>query len=130
MSKYLEFPLEGGGSILIEAADEPTRTSAGFLRDGDSHAGADKAQQSFDASVEAVRRSANLLVSKLRELTPDELQVNFNLKASGEMGGLTVGKSGADANYSVMLKWQKTPAKDEEKEKEREKEKEKEKDKA
>jgi hypothetical protein len=130
VSKYLEFPLEGGGSILIEAADEPTRTSAGFLRDGDSHAGADKAQQSFDASVEAVRRSANLLVSKLRELTPDELQVNFNLKASGEMGGLTVGKSGADANYSVMLKWQKTPAKDEEKEKEREKEKEKEKDKA
>lgn len=125
MSKYLEFPLEGGGSILIEAADEPTRTSAGFLRDGESHAGADKAQQSFDASVEAVRRSANLLVSKLRELTPDELQVNFNLKASGEMGGLTVGKSGADANYTVMLKWQKTPAKDEDKEKDKEKEKDK-----
>jgi len=125
VSKYLEFPLEGGGSILIEAADEPTRTSAGFLRDGESHAGADKAQQSFDASVEAVRRSANLLVSKLRELTPDELQVNFNLKASGEMGGLTVGKSGADANYTVMLKWQKTPAKDEDKEKDKEKEKDK-----
>jgi Trypsin-co-occurring domain 1 len=123
VSKYLEFPLEGGGSTLIEAADEPTRTSAGFLRDGDSHAGADKAQQSFDASVEAVRRSADLLVSKLRQLTPDELQVNFNLKASGEVGGLTVGKSGADANYTVMLKWQKTPVKDEDKEKEKEKDK-------
>jgi hypothetical protein len=121
VSKYLEFPLEGGGSILIEAADEPSRTSAGFLRDGDTHAGADKAQQSFDASVESVRRSASLLVSKLRELTPDELQVNFNLKASGEMGGLTVGKAGADANYTVMLKWQKTPAKDEDKEKEKDK---------
>ncbi len=125
MSKYLEFPLEGGGSILIEAADEPTRTSAGFLRDGDSHAGADKAQQSFDASVEAVRRSADLLVTKLRQLTPDELQVNFNLKASGEMGGLTVGKSGADANYTVMLKWQKTPVKEEDQDKEKEKEKDK-----
>lgn len=125
MSKYVEFPLEGGGSILIEAADEPSRTAAGFLRDGDNHAGAEKAHQSFDASVEAVRRSADLLVTKLRELStpPDELQVNFNLKASGEMGGLIVGKAGADANYTVMLKWQKQAPKDEAKDKEPEKDK-------
>ena len=125
MSKYVEFPLEGGGSIFIEATDEPARASAGFLRDGDNHGSADKAQVSFDASVEAVRRSADLLVTKLRDLStpPDELQVNFNLKASGEMGGLTVGKSGADANYAVMLKWQKTPKTDEEKEKEKGKDK-------
>ena len=45
------------------------------------------------------------------------------MKASGEMGGLTVGKSGADANYTVMLKWQKTPKTDEEKEKEKGKDK-------
>ena len=127
MSKYVEFPLEGGGSILIEAADEPARASAGFLRDGDAHPGAEKAQQSFDASVEAVRRSADLLVTKLRDLSapPDELQVTFSLKASGEMGGLTVGKSGlgADANFNVMLKWQKNKDKEEEKEREKEKDK-------
>jgi hypothetical protein len=114
VSKYVEFPLEGGGTILIEAGDEPNRTSAGFLRDGDTHAGAEKASQSFDASVEAVRRSADLLVTKLRELStpPDELQVNFNLRASGEMGGLTVGKAGSEANFTVMLKWQKQGLKD------------------
>lgn len=127
MSKYVEFPLEGGGSILIEAADEPNRASAGFLRDGDSRPGAEKAQQSFDASVEAVRRSADLLVTKLRDLStpPDELQVTFSLKASGEMGGLTVGRggTGADANFSVMLKWQKQSDKDDEKDKEKEEEK-------
>ena len=122
MSKYVEFPLEGGGSILIEAADEPSRTSAGFLRDGETRAGAEKALQSFDASVEAVRRSTDLLVTKLRALStpPDELQVTFALKASGEMGGLTVGKTGTggEANFNVMLKWQKTPEKEEEKDKE------------
>jgi hypothetical protein len=116
VSKYVEFPLEGGGTILIESADEPNRSSAGFLRDGDGRASAEKAQQSFDASVEAVRRSADLLVTKLRDLStpPDELQVTFSLKASGEMGGLTVGKggAGADANFSVMLKWQKQSDKD------------------
>ncbi len=120
MSKYVEFPLEGGGSILIETADEPSRASAGFLRDGEARPGAEKAQQSFDASVEAVRRSADLLVTKLRNLTtpPDELQVTFNLKASSELGGLTVAKggNGAETNFSIVLKWQKEAEKDKEKE--------------
>ena len=105
MAKYVEFPLEGGGSLFIEAADEIGRTSAGFVRDeGASH----PAATSFDNSLEAIRRSADLLVTKLRGLStpPDELQVNFSLKASGELGGLMVAKAGTDANFSIMLKWQ------------------------
>ena len=51
---------------------------------------------------------------------PDELTVNFSLKASGELGGLTVGKAGAEANFSVMLKWQKNPKPDDDKEKDKE----------
>jgi len=127
VSKYVEFPLEGGGTILIEAADEPAHASAGFLRAGEDHPGAEKAQQSFDASVEAVRRSADLLVTKLRGLStpPDEMQVTFGLKASGEMGGLTVARTGAttEVNFVVMLKWQKqADKKEDDKEKEKDKE--------
>ena len=47
MAKYVEFPLEGGGSIFIEASEELGRTSAGFLRD--EGAGDQKSAQSFDA---------------------------------------------------------------------------------
>ena len=105
MAKYVEFPLEGGGSIYIEASDEIGRGSAGFVRD---ESASHKAATSFDDSLEAIRRSADLLVSKLRGLStpPDELQVNFSLKASGELGGLMIAKTGTDANFSVMLKWQ------------------------
>ena len=107
MSKYVEFPLDGGGSIVIESAEEPTHTSAGFLRGESGYTAANTATQSFDASVEAVRRSADLLVSKLRGLSapPDELTVSFALKASGELGGLAVAKNGGDANFNVTLKW-------------------------
>lgn len=107
MSKYVEFPLEGGGSIVIEAAEEGVRTSTGFMRNEGGAAAPNTAQQSFDASVEAVRRSADLLVTKLRSLStmPDEMEVKFGLKASGELGGLAVSKSGGDANFAVMLKW-------------------------
>lgn len=122
MSKYVEFPLEGGGTILIEAEDENKMTS-GFVRSGVGEAAkeaAEQAKQSFDASIENVRKSANLLVTKLRDLSepPDEMEVTFSLKASGELGNIAVGKAGAEANYSVRLKWKK-----EEKESKEEKEK-------
>ena len=108
MSKYVEFPLEGGGSIVIESADEPIRTPSGFLRPGEAGTeAAYQAQGSFDASVEAVRRSAELLVSKLRGLStpPDELEITFSLKASSETASLVVGKAGAEANFGVLLRW-------------------------
>lgn len=114
MSRYVEFPLEGGGSIVIESADEPTRTPSGFLRAGDAGDAAHPAQGTFDASVESVRRSAELLVSKLRSLSapPDELEISFSLKASSEAASLVVGKAGSDANFGVLLRWRSEKAKE------------------
>ena len=110
MARYVEFPLEDGGSILIETADEPTKTQTGFQRTGVGEAGKDTAQaakQSFDSSLENVHKSADLLVKKLRSLSdpPDEMEVVFSLKASGELGNIAIGKAGTEANYTVTLKW-------------------------
>jgi hypothetical protein len=112
MSKYVEFPLEGGGTILIEAEDDNNKMTGGFVRSGTGDAAkdaAEQAKQSFDDAIENVRKSANLLVTKLRDLSepPDEMDVTFRLKASSELGNLAVGKAGAEANYIVTLKWKK-----------------------
>jgi hypothetical protein len=115
VSKYVEFPLESGGSIVIESADEPIRTSSGFLRSGEvGSEAANQASASFDASVESVRKSAELLVSKLRSLStpPDELEISFSLKASSEAASLVVGKAGNDANFGVLLRWRSEKAKE------------------
>ncbi|MBI3240742.1 MAG: hypothetical protein HYZ49_00395 [Chloroflexi bacterium] len=111
MSKFVEFPLEGGGTILIEAEDD-NKATGGFVRSGAGDAAkeaAEQARQSFDAAIDNVRKSANLLVTKLRDLSepPDEMEVTFSLKASGELGNIAVGKAGAEANYSVRLTWKK-----------------------
>ena len=118
MSKYIEFPLEGGGAILIESPDEPSKAPTGYAQAtrGESlKEMAEQAKQSFDASVENVRKSADLLVSKLRALSdpPDEMEVSFSLKASGELGNIAIGKAGAEANYTVMLRWRKEEKKEE-----------------
>ena len=107
MSKYVEFPLEDGGTILIESPEDVSKSQAGFVKGGAPQDEAQPARQSLDESVEGVRKAANLLVTKLRSLgePPDEMEVRFNLKASGELGSLAICRGGTDANFGVLLKW-------------------------
>lgn len=115
MSKFVEFPLEGGGSIVIETAEEKRPGVSGFVKAGEVSETADPSRQSFDTSMENVRRSADLLVSKLRDLSqpPDEMELFFSLKATGELGSLVVAKSGGDSNFNVTLRWRREEKKDE-----------------
>lgn len=113
MPKYVEFPLEDGGSILIESVDDKKSTS-GFVKPGSAEEITDKAPHSFDQAVESIRKSSNALVNKLRGLNqpPDEMEVTFSLKASGEVGNLFVSRGGAEAVYNVILRWHKEDKKD------------------
>jgi hypothetical protein len=117
--RYVEFPLEEGGSILIETPDQQEKVQSGFVKAGPGEAGREVALQagrSFDASVENIRRAAELLVNKLRAISmpPDEMTVSFGLKASGDLGNLAIGKVGGESNYAVTLKWKKEDKKAEE----------------
>ena len=118
MSKYVEFPLEGGGTILIESPEDAARSQTGFVKGDAPQDEAQRARHSLDESIEGIRKAADLVVTQLRSLSvpPDEMEVRFNLKASGELGSLAIGRGGADANYVVMLKWRREakPSKPEE----------------
>ena len=111
-ARYVEFPLDDGGSILIETPDQQEKVQSGFVKGAQNDGGRDvavPATRSFDASVENVRKAAELLVNKLRAISspPDEMTVSFGLKASGDLGNLAIGKVGGEANYAVTLKWKK-----------------------
>jgi len=117
--RYVEFPLEDGGSILIETPDLQEKVQSGFVKSGQGEAAREAALpagRSFDASVENVRKAAELLVTKLRTIStpPDEMTVSFGLKASGDLGSLAIGKVGGEANYAVTLKWKKEERKSDE----------------
>lgn len=116
MSTYIEFPLDNGGSLLIETSDDATsKGGAGFMRGEPTAEAAKRAQHSFEAAMDNVRHAANQVVDKLRSLShpPDEMEVTFALKASGEFGNLAIGNLGGEANYSVKLVWRKPEKKDE-----------------
>lgn len=97
MSRYVEFDLSDGSRVVIES-DEP---DGGVVKAGLGEA-AERARETFEQAVENARDAALVIVDKVRSLydSPDEIEVTFGLKASGELNTLVVAKAGIEASYS------------------------------
>ena len=103
MKRLIEFPLEDGTSMLVEV-DEPEQEGLERVSRGDPGV-IERAQQTFEKSLEKVKPAAQYILAKLRELhdSPDEIEVQFGLNLSAAAG--IVLASGITANYTVKLKW-------------------------
>jgi hypothetical protein len=103
---YIKFELEDGSFVYIETTDTPK--GAGGLIPSSRGDNAAQASASFDKSIETIRKMASTMLSGLREgftEPPEEVTINFGLKASAELGNLVVARGGMEANYNVMLRW-------------------------
>ncbi len=102
MKRLVEFPLEEGGTILVEV-EMPE--GAGMVPAARGEV-VQRAQQTFEAALEKVRPAAQAIIKKLRALhdPPDEIEVEFGLKMSAETGAV-IAAAGVEANYKVTLTW-------------------------
>jgi len=103
MSRYVEFSLPDGSTVVIES-DE---ASGGVVKAGLVGDVAERARETFEQAVENAHNAALVIVDKVRGLydSPDEVEVTFGLKASGELNTLVLAKAGIEASYSVRLTW-------------------------
>lgn len=104
MKRYIEFPLETGGTIVVEVDDEISDAGAGpASRHGEMM---EKATHTFEAAIERIRPVAMTIVTKLRDIgdSPDEIAVEFGIKLNGTLGAF-VASSEVEANYKVTLTW-------------------------
>ncbi len=108
---YLAFEAEGG-AILVEVAPQETQ-QGGIVKAGIGEKlqdGVAKAQATFERALcSLVERTAGAFVRAVNALDdpPNEIEMEFAIKATGEVGNLAVGKLSGDANYSVKLTWSK-----------------------
>ena len=104
LKHLIEFPLENGGSIIVEV-DEP-ESEGGVVRAARPGEIAAKASETFEAALERIKPAAGAIIAKLRSLgdSPDEIEVEFGLKLSAQAGAF-VASVGGEAHYKVTLKW-------------------------
>lgn len=102
MKRALAFPLDAGGSVLVEVEDAPGPATRG-LRPADLP---EKARQSFEGAIDTIRLTATAMIGKLRDLAdkPDEIEVEFGLKLSAEAGAVIASTAG-EAHFTVRLAW-------------------------
>jgi hypothetical protein len=116
LPQYIEFATADGQGLLVEVdqAEAPPTTGvakAGLLerRSGDVVA---SARKSFDDAVRTVvGHNVESFTGALRELrqSPDEVELAFALKATGEVGNFAIAKVGGEANFSIRLVWRDQP---------------------
>jgi hypothetical protein len=111
--RFIEFPTETEGvTILVEAdaaevAPPPGVRKAGLL-------GKDKgvavASERFDVAIRRViGQNVRALTDAMEDLAerPDEVELKFGLKATGELGNIAIAKVGVESTFEVRLAWKK-----------------------
>jgi hypothetical protein len=103
MKRLIEFPLQDGGSMVVEV-DEPA--PEGVVKAARPGEVAARAKETLEDALDKIKPAAQAVVTRLRELhdAPDEIGVEFGIKLSAEAGAF-VASAGVEANYKVTLKW-------------------------
>jgi Trypsin-co-occurring domain 1 len=112
VARYIEFGTDDGERLLVEVEDAEVAAPPGAAKAGlfKQSAGATvaSAQTTFEDAVRnVVRRNADALTAAIRDLprSPDEVELTFGMKATGEVGNLAIAKAGGEASFSVRIAW-------------------------
>jgi len=104
MPTFIEYELEDGLTVLIEAPEDETTGPVRAARDNDGNI-IKRSEKKFGEALDSIRLQAAMMRKKLEDLYADEVEVTFGLTTTGELGNFAVGKVGLEANYEVTLKW-------------------------
>ncbi|WHM39927.1 CU044_2847 family protein [Streptomyces sp. BPTC-684] len=104
MGQILTMPLERGGDVLavFEIGEDGT---GGDLEPAAGGTGTvARARVSLAEAMDQVRPALSRVVETVRGLGPDEVEIEFGLKAGGETG-VIIAKGTAEVNFAVRLVW-------------------------
>jgi hypothetical protein len=105
MKRLVEFPLDQGGSVLIEVEEPP----AGPVPRGigrDRTALVEQADKTFEDATAAVAPAARSLLARIRSIDdpPDEIGIVFGVQLSAQTGAF-IASVAAEANFTVSMTW-------------------------
>jgi hypothetical protein len=109
MHRLVEFPLEGGGSVVVDV-DGPAvaygETVRGDVTRGRVDEVVARTGETFEAAFERIQPAATAAIRSLRTLAdrPQEVEIEFGIKISAEVGAV-IAHTAAEANFRVTLRW-------------------------
>jgi len=108
MGQYIEFDLENGGTILVEDTGQASSVEMEFQRASPDLAKLTrKAKMKFEEALRGkIRPAAQAILAELKDLSPNEVSVQFGVKLNAETGAI-LAKAGGEVSFNVTLSWKK-----------------------
>ena len=105
MKRLVEFPVDQGGSVLIEV-DEPVGGPTVRGLGKDRSVLVEKADKTFEDVTAAVTPAARSLIARLRSVDdpPDEVGIEFGVQLSAQTRAF-IASVAAEANFRVSMTW-------------------------
>lgn len=105
MRGLIQIPIEGGGSVLVEATSPAP--SGPIPASGSAVAGAvSVATQTLQTALVSIKDASRAVLEQLREAEPDEIEVEFGVELTAETGAI-IAKAGGGCHLNVTLTWAK-----------------------
>ena len=103
MAYLLEVPMEGGGSLVVQAgeADLPDDLELSALRPGEVVA---QARQTLEDAIDRLQPAVAAIRRRLEAMGPDEITVEFGILLGAETG-VVVAKGPAEVHFTLSLTW-------------------------
>jgi hypothetical protein len=97
----LEYPLEGGGVVAVEAEDA-SRVVRGWRPDEATA----RATESLEAAIGRVRPAADAVISSFRDSVqaPTEIELEFGIVLTAEAGAV-IARTQGEVHFQVTLRW-------------------------
>ena len=114
MARYMQFAFSRGeeSPILVEVDEGEISPSEGMVKAGVEEAvkkTVARASSTFEGALEhVVRLNTEAFLKAVHSLSelPDQVEVSFGCKVTGEVGNFAICKGGGEANYTIKLSWQ------------------------
>ncbi|MGH3248918.1 MAG: CU044_2847 family protein [Trebonia sp.] len=108
MAEIVEYPLDGGGVLLVQSSSmDAGQGEVGLASSAEERV--KKATETLESALAEVTPALKSVASKLRDLSPDDLTVEFGLTLTAE-AGVIVAKGSTEVHFTVTLAWSKNSA--------------------
>lgn len=105
MAELVEYPLEGGGRLYVQSASVDAASGQLGLASSTEET-AKKASETLESALAQVIPALKSVTGRLKDLSPDDLTVEFGLTLTAETG-IIVAKGGAEVHFTVSMAWSK-----------------------
>jgi hypothetical protein len=111
MGYLLAVPVEpGSDEVLVVEVDRKDISADELVLAANPVDGAiDKAKVSVEEALAHLKPTLHKIIGLLKELSPEETEVEFGLKVGGETG-MIVAKGTAEVNFAIRMTWKASSA--------------------